>query len=295
MTDDARPILVFNAPSVKERGKRKSRPLPKIVGPGSKRQEERLSPQFKELVEAFKEERVKVNEGTPTEVDPSLVIVLDLAGSVQDFHKAVDKVEGLEFLAEMVGDEADPSDDFYITEHRKGRTEKKVPHSLCLAMSNAKAVDQLLSLFNRWQRNPKVRFNKGLGKFKNVFAQLVGLRRWGPKDRVRETGLLERWRETLDVVGQSYSPVRIEVELWYRNSQDRRRASEQTIRQVMTESGGKVMSQSQIEEIRYHALLVELPRQQVKKVLKLGRPCRSLRAPRGSAGTRAAGRRRACR
>ena len=120
------------------------------------------------------------------------MIVLDLAGSVEEFYKTVNKIEGLEFLAEMVGDTTDPDGDFYIQDRGKERSKKSVEHSLYLVMSNAKAVDQMVSLFGRWEKDPKTKFERGLGKFKNVFSQLVDLRRWGPEDRVRETGLIDR-------------------------------------------------------------------------------------------------------
>lgn len=270
MRESIRPFLVFNAPSVGERGKFKRNRLPKVVGPGGKRQEERLSPRFKELSEAFEAKRAELSEGTPSEMDPSLVLVLDLAGSVKDFRNAVDKIEGLEFLAEMVGDATDPDDDFYMEEYDKGRTEKQIQHSLYLVMSNAKAVNQLLSLFGRWKEDPKVRLERGLGRFKDVFSQLTDLRRWGPEDRVRETGLLERWQETLDLVGASPSSVRVEVELWYRNDRGKRHAAEQMIRRIIADSGGRVVNQAKIEEIHYHALLAELPRQQVEAVVQNG-------------------------
>ena len=91
MSDDARPLLAFDSPSVGERVKSGGRP-PKVVGPGGRRQGERLSPRFKELTEAFEAKRAELGEGTPIEADPSLVIVLDLAGSVEEFYKAVNKV-----------------------------------------------------------------------------------------------------------------------------------------------------------------------------------------------------------
>ncbi|WP_454924765.1 S8 family peptidase [Actinomyces gerencseriae] len=209
--------------------------------------------------------------GTPAETDPSLVVVLDLAGSVRDFHNAVKKVEGLEFLAEMAGDDAEPDDDFYMTEIKKGRTNKPVPHSLYLVMSNVKAIDQLLSLFKRWQEDPRTTFDHGLGKFKDVFAQLVDLRRWGPEDRVRETGLLDHWHETIAVIGQSHSsPVRVEIELWYHHDHGRRAAAERAITQILDDCGGRLVSRARIEEIGYHALLAELPRQQVEEVIRRG-------------------------
>ena len=43
MSDDARPLLAFDSPSVGERVKPKGHRFPKVVGPGGRRQEERLS------------------------------------------------------------------------------------------------------------------------------------------------------------------------------------------------------------------------------------------------------------
>ena len=269
MSDDARPLLAFDSPSVGERIKPGGRPS-KVVGPGGRRQGERLSPRFKELTDAFEAKRAELGEGTPVEADPSLVIVLDLAGSVEEFYKAVNKVEGLEFLAEMVGDTTDPDGDFYIQDRGKERSKKSVEHSLYLVMSNARAVDQMVSLFDHWKKEPKAKFEWGLGKFKGVFSQLVDLRRWGPEDRVRETGLIERWQETLDIVGDPQSSVRVEVELWYRNDRGQRQASEQEIRTIIADSGGRVVNRAKIEEIGYHALLAELPRQQVETVVRQG-------------------------
>lgn len=272
MTAQTRPLLAFNPPQVPKSGRPKhSQQPPKPAGPGGKRQGERLGPKFAELVDAFNAQRVASGVGTPTETDPSLVVVLDLAGSVRDFHHAVKRVEGLEFLAEMAGDDAEPDDEFYMTAPKTGRTNKPVPHSLYLVMSNARAIDQLLSLFKRWQEDPKTTFEHGLGKFKDVFAQLVDLRRWGPEDRVRETGLLDHWHETIAVIGQSHSsPVRVEIELWYHHDRGRRAAAERAVTQILDDCGGRLVSRARIEEIGYHALLAELPRQQVEEVVRRG-------------------------
>lgn len=137
-------------------------------------------------------------------------------------------------------------------------------------MSNAKAVDQMVSLFDRWKKDPKAKFDRGLSKFKDVFSQLVDLRRWGPEDRVRETGLIERWQETLDIVGDFQSSVRVEIELWYRNDRGQRQTSEREIRAIVADCGGKVVNRAKIEEIGYHALLADLPRQQVEAVVQSG-------------------------
>jgi subtilase family protein len=240
-----------------------------VSKPSSGRQGERLTPQFRELVAAFDAERARLAGDTSDEVDPALVVVFDLAGTVRDFRNAIDEIEGLEFLAEMLGDEADPDDDFHMIEGAE-RTDKRVSHSLYLVMSNAKAIDELLRLFALWQRDPSAKFEHGLGKFRDAFQQLAAIRRWGPEDRIRETGLRQRWQETLDVVGQSDSMVMVEVELWYRREPAQRAAAESHVEQIVTAGGGHILDRSQIGDIGYHALLAELPIQQVHTVLNDG-------------------------
>lgn len=270
MTDEVRPLLAFNAPIVVDRPKQKPRDMPRLSNPGAKRQGERLTPQFRELINAFDAERARLATDTSDEVDPALVVVFDLAGSVKDFRNAINRIEGLEFLSELLGDRADPDDDFHMTEEGKGPTDATVPHSLYLVMSNVRAVNELLRLFALWEQDPSMKFEYGQGKFKAAFEQLTAIRRWGPADRIRETGLLEHWQETIEVVGQSQSRVIVEVELWYRRGADERAAAESHVERVVADSGGQVLDRSQIGDIGYQALLAELPVQQVQSVLSVG-------------------------
>lgn len=244
--------------------------MPRVCRPSAGRQGERLTPQFGELSAAFDAERARLSADTPDEVDPALVVVFDLAGSIKDFRNAIDQIDGMEFLSELIGDRSDPDDDFHMTESERGRTDKPVQHSLYLMMSNAKAIDELLRLFTAWQADPSAKFAYGSGKFKNAFQQLTAIRRWGPEDRIRETGLREQWQENLDVVGQSVSTVMVEVELWYRRDATQRATAQAHVEQVISGSGGRVLDRSQIGEISYHALLAELPIQQVHSLLADG-------------------------
>ncbi|MDO5744817.1 MAG: S8 family peptidase, partial [Micrococcaceae bacterium] len=198
------------------------------------------------------------------------MVVFDLAGSVNDFRNAISRIDGFEFLSELLGDQTDADDDFHMVERAKGRTDKPVTHSLYLVMSNAKAIEELLRLFALWQEDPSASFEHGLGKFKTAFQQLTAIRRWGPDDRIRETGLREQWQETLDVIGQSVSDVIVEVELWYRRDASQRTTAQAHVEQVVKAAGGRIIDRSQIGEISYHALLVELPIQQVQSVLTNG-------------------------
>ena len=270
MTGERRSLLAFGPPVVADRPAQPSRDMPRLSRPSTGRQGERLTPQFGELTAAFDAERARLSADTPDEVDPALVVVFDLAGSVKDFRNAIDQIDGLEFLSELLGDRSDPDDDFHMTERETGRTDKPVSHALYLVMSNAKAIDELLRLFALWQEDASASFERGLGKFKAAFQQLTAIRRWGPEDRIRETGLREQWQETLDVIGQSVSAVIVEVELWYRRDAAQRATAQAHVEQIVTAGGGRILDRSQIGDIGYHALLAELPIQQVHSVLNDG-------------------------
>lgn len=269
MTGEVRPLLALGAPDVGERFRQTPRDVPRLSTPGPSRQGERLTPQFQVLVEAFDAQRALLADGQVDEVDPELVLVFDLAGSVQDFRNAIKNIEGLEFLSEFLDEASEPDDDFHMASQGT-RTEGVVLHSLYLAMSNATAVAQLLSLFQQWQQDPEVTFERGLGRFKAAFVQLRAIRRWSAEDRVRDTGILEVWQERLDVVGQSVSTLPIEVELWYRRDDGQRSAAEAHVTALIENAGGRLLTRADIGEIAYHALLAEIPVQQVNTILRNG-------------------------
>jgi hypothetical protein len=270
MTAEPRPLLALGAPELGERIKHKPLLMPQVSHPSAARQGQRLSPQFRTLVEAFDNERARLSDGHVGEVDPELVLVFDLAGSVKDFHNAINRVEGLEFLSEFLDEDIEPDDDFHMMSGQDGRTDGLVQHSLYLIMSNVEAASQLVRLFEQWQTDQSMSFERGLTRFRAAFQQLRALRRWSAADRVRDTGLIEAWREHLELVGQSISFVSVEIELWYRHDAAQRAAAEAHLDGLIRASGGSVKDRAQIGEIAYHALLVDLPVQQVHAVLQDG-------------------------
>ncbi len=243
-------------------------PGTRIAGPEPARQGQRLAPQFAALHEALQAGRVDV-DGDTSEADPELVVVFDLAAPVAEFARAAARVPGLEFLLEVDGDEFAADDDFHAV--RDGEpSDDAVTDSLYVVMSNSQAVVELLALFARWQENRDAAMPFGLAPLREVFSLLREVRRWGPQDRVRETGLLERWREDVAVVGQSATTARVEVELWFRRDAARRAVAETTVRELITAAGGQVITQSTLTGIGYHAILADIPYSQVEAVLDRG-------------------------
>lgn len=265
---DERPLLAFPAPA--------AGPIPPADGPppfrpvrrpGGGRQGERLVPQFDALRGALEAERVQLGEST-TASDPELVAVFDLAGTVDGFLRATLGVEGLEFLADLQEDYVEPDEDFYYEDNGEA-SDQGVPQSLYMVMANAGAVGEMVRMFELWQADPSVTLPRGLAPLKDVFALLRSIRRWGPEDRVRETGLLEQWAEDVEVVG-AQGFARVEVELWFRSAAEDRASGRDEVAALVERAGGRVVATAEIEAIAYQALLADIPMVQVEQVLREG-------------------------
>ena len=76
-------------------------------------------PQFGTLREAIEDQRLELAEPAPSS-DPELVVVFDLAGTVDSFLRAVRDIDGLEFLADLAEDGVEPDDDFFIEDEGCG-------------------------------------------------------------------------------------------------------------------------------------------------------------------------------
>jgi hypothetical protein len=213
-------------------------------------QQARLGTRWEALDRALGEKRAAISPdlgGT----DPELVLVMEIVGSVPDFFRAVRRIEGFEFLAELdeeVDDEAfvDPTSE----------DDEGFDGTLYLLAANQRALDSVLALWRQYQQDETASFPYGQAKWKDLFRLLVDLRRWGPADRLRGTGAVEDFASRL-AIGQDVVPA--EVELWYRSDAAKRSAAEAAVRQAVDAARGSVLARATIESIAYHALLVRLP------------------------------------
>ena len=243
------PLLLFPQPEKAERAKKQGGPGG-IRFPSHKRQIESLTPQLRRLQKAFERRRLELREDLAG-VEPELALVFETLGSVPRFLKAVKLISGLEWLAELEEDvEADK--DFYLEK----KPDKALPGSLYLVMSDQRAVAEMLSLWRRYRKAPKQKFERGFTPWRTLFEQLKEVRPWGPEDRLRETGLLEDWDARLRFGEET---VRTEIELWFRRRWADREREAAEVRTVLGRAGGRLLGQCVIEEIAYHGLLAELP------------------------------------
>ncbi len=232
-------------------------PRPPLHKPESGDQITRRDPGWQSLRNAFDAERIRLRDSVGSE-EPELVVVIEVAQSVDVFLDKVEGIKGLEFLFEDA-DERMPDDDFYFMRKSKGSDELQRIDSSTLnstvyfVFTDAVAVEQLLSLWAKFKANPSVPLPQ---PWKKVFTQQVeDVRAWAPQDR-----LTQSLKDALqDAETEGIKRISIEVELWYRQDREARAEASRRIRDQAEAADGTAISECVIEGIDYHALLVEFP------------------------------------
>jgi hypothetical protein len=156
---------------------------------------------------------------------------------------------------------ADP--DFHkLRRDKTVNTEASMTTCIYMVIFNQKALAELLHVWLLYKT--KKRMPPGFSAWTAVFRCLRSIRRWGPVDRLREADLL---RNALEPINPSRM-VPVEIELWCRSA-ERRRGAEARIHQIVELHQGKVLDRLQLQEIHYHAMLVEVPHAYLEQILNV--------------------------
>ncbi|WP_406546710.1 S8 family peptidase [Succinimonas sp.] len=256
-----RPLLLFPTPDITSRSKNHNGGFGNQHYPSHSRQWERLSPTFTQLQKTFQLRKFEIRKDV-SGADPEQVIVMETIGRVEDFIKAVERIDGFEWMGELDVDDLPSDQDFFDIKH----PEKELSGRLYMIMTNQRALDVMISLWRKYaaQDNRRMQFDKGLAKFRDVFQHLKDIRRWGVTDRLLDTGIVDKWKERIN---SDDDPVKFEVELWYRKDDKKRLQCSNTVKDLIKQQNGKVLYESTLKEICYHGLLVELPANAIQNIL----------------------------
>ena len=195
---------------------------------------------------------------------PEEVLVLETVGKVNDFIRAVERVQGMELLAEIDVEDIPPDDDFFATaSDGKTRLDRSLQGRAFLVFTNKDALNLMMSFWETLQS--KNRLPRNMTKWEDCLRQLHEIRRWGIQDRLLETGVRDDWRKRVEA---GHEIVPCEIELWYRQDSARRQAARDRVVNLVEGMAGQVDVEADVPEIRYHALLVQLPVAQVGPVLE---------------------------
>lgn len=260
-----RPLILFPSPESADR-ERKTPVVPRINRPSYDRQFARLQPTFNVLKTAFEQKAIKVQQ-SPIGINPDFALVFDIIGTADNFYTAVKHVDGLEWIFDRSVDEIAPDDDFYQLDRRTGeRVDDSLSGKLYCVMSNQQAMNQLLSLWRRYQNGEMNVFQRGFAGIRDIFTHIREIRKWTAQDRIEETHAMEYWRESLELDGNTAVPF--EIELFYRSDVQARSKASAAIRHEVSLLDGQIIQECIISEISYHGMLVELPRNAIENLVE---------------------------
>ncbi|MEE1621931.1 S8 family peptidase [Zafaria sp. J156] len=208
----------------------------------------RIDARFDEAIAAIGDQ-VQISDSIHA-ADPQLVLVFEALDEQIDLS-AVAASLGIEILIEAES-AITPTDEFeLVSDEPRNPYIGSCLHAVC---ANQTAFDNLLSLWRMWRATDGLPY--GYSKLRELFAHLKDLRPWGPQDRLRAIDWDEYFAGHIDDRPQS-----IEIELWYRRSDQKRRQSQQEVTALVEQAGGQVTASAIIDQIGYHGLKCAVPNQ----------------------------------
>lgn len=232
--------------------------------PSRDRQRERLGPQYRRLRGILdRDDAALVLQRDPLSLAPDRAIVMEIAGSLTDFYKVVQRIPGLAFLAdEDIG--FAPDEDFAELDAETGeaRMDRTVGGRRYLAMPTLGALRELLGLYERWDRGEAM--PRGFTPWRDLFDQLKTLRAWGPEDRIGDDAV-RAFEQDLAAAG--VASTTIEAELWFQPAEEARIAAIDALRADVEALGGEIINTSVIAPIGYHGALLRLPVAGLRQVM----------------------------
>ncbi|MCV7024060.1 S8 family peptidase [Mycolicibacterium novocastrense] len=206
----------------------------------------RLDARFQEALAAF-DVQIQLAQSLQAS-DPQLVLVFEALDEQIDLS-GVAQTLGFEVLTE-VEDSVEESDEFVLTAaNPRNPLISSCLHAICL---NQQSFDQLRTLWGAWKSDRTLRY--GLSPLRDLFQHLRDVRPWGPVDRLKAID----WDQYFDglIPDQLHT---IEIELWFRESTDRRQRAEANTVELISQAGGEFLTSVVIPEVGYHGIKCKVP------------------------------------
>lgn len=183
----------------------------------------------------------------PAYATPDRALVFELNAPVNDFIKAAQRL-GLEWLTEDVPTPPTEEEDSDYA----GKDDNGVV--LYVTMPSMEGLQRLMTLWNRYTagdaRPSEAR------EWWQLFGYLRDVRAWSAQDRV-DPNLAAYISRSME--RQPEQPVRVELDLWYRQNSDLRLAAREYLEALLIAINGRLLDFVTIDPIQYQAALVEIP------------------------------------
>jgi len=188
---------------------------------------------------------------------PERVLVLETKEPLENFRNALQRIEGLELLAERFRLPAADADE--ETRHRR---------YLHLTLPNQRGLEELLRHWRRYQDGENA--PHGLKPLWEVFRHLEDLRRWGLKDRIPPE-VRASLEEQLQDIDDELMPdgIGLEIELWpYTHEETLQRELDRVVQLVRETDGAELVKQCCLPDAGVGIVLAQLPAALVRELLR---------------------------
>lgn len=230
---------------------------PHIHYPGYVRQGNRMGQKMQALEQPFQTITADISQ-SELGFDPDYVLVFEVVRGVS-IENAIRRIDGFHLLADEEWEDWEGEEDFYQGDEEE---REAMPQRLYAILSNRRAVQRLKAMWDRYCRGEHAEY--GYGAIYKLFEQLHDVHYWGKDDRVEETNITRDLEERLHN-GEAMVPL--EIELWYFSDVNKASVAETRIRGFIEQSGGEVLSRCRYDEIKYHAMAVQVPPQTALQII----------------------------
>lgn len=198
-------------------------------------------------------------------LSPERTLVIETYGRFDELTTKDNVIPGFRPYFGYEGESLNPSEDIY-TDRGEGRKHGTVPNFYYFSAINKSALDELISYWNAFKKNPNSKLPRGLNWLRGVFDHIKDIRYWSAQDRITED-LLDNWRFRVEISTNLNEQIPFYTELWFSKSEVERSRKERLVRKLIEQSGGITKKVSMIPEISYHAISGTLPIKCVKDLL----------------------------
>ncbi len=245
------PLLLFGETTPSDRTTKKTGFL-KLVGPSKEAQIAKFDKRLTEIEKIFQSRAVQFSKSIKSLI-PEMILVFEIAGTINEFFTALEKTTGLKYLLEFYEKDMDSGSGFFYKDN-DGNIKEAFDRRFFVTLTNQQGIKELLRFWKTYKDSDK--WDNGTTKFRDFFNQLTDIRPYSLKDRIRDTGF-EQFIEELRQQESGF--VNFEIEFAYHEKSDERNKILQEVNILLEEYNGEILQESitVIEGIKYFGAVAQ--------------------------------------
>lgn len=247
------PLLIFPRSTSSSRTAKNSFNPPKLISPSKNSQVKKFSKKIDSLLRVFQNRSLRFNRAIDSLL-PEMLLVFEIAGTIDEFFKAFEKTTGLKYILETEEEEPVVNSGFYFENDKGEIVDKPIDRRLFVTLTNQSGIDEILRFWKQYKFGSE--WKHGTAKFNNLFKQLLDIRLYNLSDRILDTGFEQYIAE---VRNSGNSSVNFEIEFVYHpNAKDRQAIISET-NELLREYQGRILKESiaVIDDIKYFGAIAE--------------------------------------